>query len=714
MLSYPRCAAPLALALLLAACQKRTGPHAGGQAVTPAVVAANLNDNAIPETSQPFLEAARNSPIHWQAWDPKVLGDALQARRLVFAMVGSAQYPGCTEAMEAIDRDPYLIKRINEEFVPVLVDVDSCREAGMLTGLLCPEIKLPISFPFMLFLSPEGNEVTWRPVQYQPGMDLRGLFDKSADLVSRMWAESPDYVMKNSRLDHENRQKKVLRMEPPATEDQRTAYLRETTRQLVSLYDEDVGVLSGTGGLFPTGIIQCLASAGNNPDTPPDLAARCRVAVKNFSEILLRSPMVDALDGGIYSARRSLTWDLPLPYRACMTQGRAIRALASLHSATGDPLALEVAIGAARFSEREFATPDGLFSFQRLVGKQTPKDILWSQEQLEQVLSPEEAKLWKTVYSTTALGNLPSESDPKREFFRMNSLGVRVPWAEAATQQGLSAEQAAALRESARKKLLKARQERVPERKPCPLASAAPSFRMVSAYAALYTATGDAAWRTKALDLANRCRSHFSEGALLVESRSATPSPICDARAFTYALAIQAALDLAEITLDERWRLWAGDLATTVAERFVDPEGRLVEAFAESTPTKLRLEDRAMLFDDSTYGVMRMNLARLAALGQPPPPAISPLVSSIPSQTLSPVIYTDSILATSFARSRVILELPANASDEWKLAASRLPLDRIARLMGEGPKARLRLPDGGSRELNSPAELTSLGVPADK
>jgi hypothetical protein len=49
-------------------------------------------------------------------------------------------------------------------------------------------------------------------------------------------------------------------------------------------------------------------------------------------------------------------------------------------------------------------------------------------------------------------------------------------------------------------------------------------------------------------------------------------------RAFTYALPSRQRFDLAEITLDENWRIWAGDLATTRGRAVRQCDGRLLEA----------------------------------------------------------------------------------------------------------------------------------------
>jgi uncharacterized protein len=696
----------LALTSCLSSCGKdetAAGKHAG----PPPVIAPEMQVNQMTTGPQGLLAARKDSPVHWQQWEPAVLKRATDARRLVLILVGSAQYPGCVEALDMIDRDPKLVSRLNGEFLPVLADLDTARECGIAAGLLSIDGKTNIGFPFMLVLSPEGNEVAWRPILSGSGSDFREVFEKSTDLVAKMWADDPEFTLRNSKADHQKRVTQIIPPDAVADSTARDAFLIRMTRQLISQYEPDIGILSGTGGLFPLGSLQCLASSSHDPAIPADVAGRCREAVAAFSKHLLSSAMVDPLDGGLYSTRRGNSWDLPMTQRTCMTQARAARALVSLHASTGDPRSLEVARGAVKFAEDQFATADGLFSNQRQPVPTAMREQLWTREQIEAALTPQEAALWKALCGVQDLGNLAMEADPMREFFRMNSLAMRVPLAEAAAKAKVDPAQAAGLFESGRKKLLAARLARLPQPAPAAAGAASPSFRMVSAYSALFTATGETAWRDKALELAKRARATFSKENLLIEQGPPVPAAVADARAFTYALAIQASLDLAEVSLDDTWRLWAGDLATVVAEQFSDDAGRLLEARPASTPLKLPLMDRTMLFDDSTTGLMRMNAARLEALGQPPPPEMTKLVRSLPPVQTQPVVATDSILAASFGRSRVIVELPANPSPEWREAAAKLPLDRIARRIGKEGTVKIRRPDGSTMTPASPAELTT-------
>ena len=325
----------LALIATISGCRKGEAESTKA-ALPPPVIAPEMQVNQMASGPQGLLAARKDSPVHWQHWEPAVLKRAADARRLVVVLIGSAQYPGCLEALDAIDRDPELVSRLNAEFVPVLADVEVARECGIAAQLLGSETRMPVSFPFLLVLSPEGNEVTWRPIVYAPGNDFRKLFDGATDLIAKIWTEDADYNLRNSRTDHENRLKRISPADAAANAAAHDAFVVRNTRQLLSQYDADIGILSGTGGLFPLGSLQCLASASNDPAIAPDVAGRCREAVAAFGKHVLYSPMVDPLDGGVYSSRQANSWDLPMPQRTCTTQARAARALVSLHASTGD------------------------------------------------------------------------------------------------------------------------------------------------------------------------------------------------------------------------------------------------------------------------------------------------------------------------------------------------------------------------------------------
>ena len=62
-------------------------------------------------------------------------------------------------------------------------------------------------------------------------------------------------------------------------------------------------------------------------------------------------------------------------------------------------------------------------------------------------------------YGIKPLGNIPIEADPKRSYFRLNSLRAAVAPADAAAELGITPVEATALLESARQRLLVHRRE---------------------------------------------------------------------------------------------------------------------------------------------------------------------------------------------------------------------------------------------------------------
>ena len=93
--------------------------------------------------------------------------------------------------------------------MPVLVDGDASREIGLLSAELCSEIKTPVRFPLFLWLSPDGNPVSWIPVNGGDDSAVVTLFRKSNSMVVEMWRDDPEYVVTNSAADNAMRRERM-------------------------------------------------------------------------------------------------------------------------------------------------------------------------------------------------------------------------------------------------------------------------------------------------------------------------------------------------------------------------------------------------------------------------------------------------------------------------------------------------------------------------
>ena len=620
-----------------------------------------------------------SSPINWQPWTKGSLEMAKNSRRLVLAVIALPQQPSFAGVLKALSSDEATVAMINDTYVPVLIDGDASREMGILTADLCSEIGSGLQLPLMVWMTPEGNPVAWIPLPPVGAGSVTELFSQSHVMVSRMWVEDSDYVSLNSRMDQGNRRQRLLARlgdrelsEDPALDSQRAL------RQLTSLYDPLSRTFDEAGGLFPSGALDLLAMGATMETLPDDLRGKCQETLGYLLEDLLVSPMFDPLDGGVYNSRRGSTWALPGFYRDCAAQARVVVSLLNAYDATGDKRAFERAMGVLEFIETSYRTGDGLFSLGSGVIGNTG-DWLWRHEDVKEILSEDEMAVWVPASGMKEAGNLPSEVDPLRQFFRANGIAFVKSAEEVAASLSLDPDQANDSLERARKKLLSERDKRLDEIQRSGEANAMATFRVVSAYATAFRITGDIAYRELAAETLAKAKRHFSDGPRLKVYASDAPDSIVAGRAFVYGLAIQAALDVGAVTLDGTSLLWAGDLSSTVAEVFSTDE-YLRECPPSADLVGLPITDLAMLFDESTTGLLSMSESRLNSVGIPLVPSLKDRVSGLPLAAIdAPILHTDLIQASLIREHGVTYVFGKQASEKLKEAIARSPLKGVNR-----------------------------------
>jgi len=699
------------------ACRKAESVANKPDAPPAVATATELESNGITSLPGAIYRSQAKSPIHWQPWTRQTMERARNANRLVFAVVALPQHPGLQSVLTALADNPERVAAINGDYVPILIDGDASREIGILTTDLCLEIKRSLQLPLFIWMTPGGDPVAWIPVAPSGTTSVAELFNQSHLMVSRMWRDDFEYVVKNSRLDNANRRNRLgARKNTNVMSKQPGEDVLRGLRQLASCYDPVSRSFDEAGGLFPAGAIDLLATAAIHPGLPEETRTRCLETVRELLVDLLPSAMFDPLEGGVFSSRLKNSWALPGFYRDCVSQSRAAVALMNAHRATGDKRVLDKALGLISFAEKSYSTSEGVFS-AGMVEESNTSAWLWSVEEIEKELPPDDAAWWIRVTGMNGLGNLPSEVDPRREYFRSNSLGIAKSLEQIAADLSEPLETFAPRFERVRKTLLKVRNTRLGPLVGDDCSHAGATFRMVSAYAAAFTATGDEKFRERATMLLNKARTTFSDGPKLRMFSKETPNPIGEGRAFLYGLAMQAALDVAAVTSEKKWLDWSEDLATTAAELFTSAEF-LKECPDAATIIDLPVTDLSMLFDDSTAGLISFAECRLSVAERPLVGTFSALATPLPtSSVVRPILHTDLLQATLARENKVIIVMGEAISPELKLAAERLPMRMIQRRAGKAKdeipagSIKIILANGNTKLASTPAALAEATLP---
>jgi len=698
----------------LEGCRQKKTEHTG----PPPVVSAALQKNDLLDLGGPVYQSQAESVIRWQRWSKETFDHAREAKRLLLVVIVMPQQPAFQTVLATMARDPGMVKTLNEDYVPVLVDGEAAREMGLLTPRLAAEIDQPLELPMFLWMSHEANPVAWLPVPSRNPAGVAQTFNQSHEMVSRMWREDPDYVLQNSRLDNEGRRLRFANHHKNRTVSEKPAEDSvQAMRQLIALYDRFSRNIDEAGGLFPTGILDVLATGSSLTGVPQNIRERGAETVGDLLKDLMQSPMFDPLGGGVFSGRASQSWALPNFTRNCSDQARTAVTLMRCHQLTGDPEVLRRALDLLAFAERRFRTEDGLFVFGDFgTGRQ---DVwLWTVEEVEKTLGEREAKEWVAATGMKNLGNLPSEVDPTRKWFRANSLALVRPLAETAKSLGVPEEELAQRFEQSRQKLLTVRQERQTGKFIDTNPHVGANFRMVSAYAAAFCATGDEAYREKAVALLAKAKEKFYlDGKLTVYGKSADPAA-SEGRASHYALAVLAAQDVADITLAPS--AWLDELIAGSAAKFVG-ENYLKEVSDEAKIIDLPISDSEKTFDDTSGGLFAMARVRETAGGPQVESGLAGLAGKLVTNSVQkPILHTDMILAELIKNHAKQVICGTDLSPELRSAVERLPLQVIPRRLAKDsdgiPAGSVRVvsPDGSVKLISEPSALRQELLSATK
>jgi uncharacterized protein YyaL (SSP411 family) len=688
-------------------CGKRDKTVATPSATIPEI----LRENRLGQLDGPVYQSLASSSIPWQPWEKDVLKAASEAGRLVLAVVVMPQQQDYGVVLSNLEKEPEIARAITENYVPVLIDGEMVREMGLLVNSLCREIGQQLQMPAFIWMTPEGDPVACIPINGSNKEKIKRLFLQSHEMVDRTWKDGPDYVRKTSKENTAVRRQRLVEIANGITASSEPAVdVLSGVRQLLSYYDPVSRTLDETGGVFPLGQIDVAVASATLPGMPESLRRRGRETAIGMIEDLLTSAMFDPLEGGVFSGRRYRSWSLPAFGWNCPDQAKVAASLFRAYHVTRDEMTLERASNVMDFAERRFLGEDGLFRFGA-VNTLDPEKWMWTVTEIKEALPKQDARWWISATGMEELGNLSPEIDSSRRYFRMNTLSLRQSLEKTAAEIGADPSTFASTFRRSRDTLKEIREGRwkgIPDDQ-TPNASA--SFRMVSAYAAAFTATGNEIYRTKAKELLARSSKAFFSDGVLKSAVGRGASSVTDARAFAYALAAQAAQDTADITLDPALLAWAKTMALAVTTNFLR-DGALVEASSSSAVLDLPLIDSHRVYDDTTGGVFALMEARSIGAGGEFQESLKKLSRPLPiASTSAPVLHSDVMIAALVKHHSRTIVLGDGLSPEMAISVSRLPLQWFPRAYAKDsdgiPTGSVRVisPDGMGKLIANPADL---------
>ncbi|MBA2535119.1 MAG: thioredoxin domain-containing protein [Rubrobacter sp.] len=521
--------------------------------------------NRLANETSPYLLQHKDNPVDWYPWGEEALLRAREEDKPVLLSVGYSACHWCHVMERESFEDDETARMMNEHFVNIKVDREERPDIDSIYMAAVQAITRHGGWPMTVFLTPDG--APFYGGTYYPPVPSRGMPSFQQLLLSIVDA-------------YENRREEVLKNADAVRE-----YLRASTAALMP-EAEGVGteLLDSAAEALLAQLDGRYGGFGGAPKFPQ--AMNLEVLLRHHSRTGDRSALAGVeltcrrmANGGIYDhlgggfARYSVDAYWLVPHFEKMLYDNALlsRLYLETYQATGDVFYRRIAEETLDYVLRDMTSEEGGFYSAEDADSEgvEGKFYIWTPDELEAALDPDEASLAAHYWDVTEQGNFEGRS----------ILRVPHPPEAVADEFGLSGEELWERIVRIRDKLFAVREGRVrPGRDEKILAawnglmlrSFALAARVTGREDYLEAAVKNATFILEKLKEDGRIRRSYKDG------RARFNGYLED-----YAMVADGLVALYEATFETRWLVEADDLMDAVTELFWDEEKR---AFYD-TPT---------------------------------------------------------------------------------------------------------------------------------
>ncbi len=537
--------------------------------------------NRLARETSPYLLQHKDNPVDWYPWGEEALEKARAEDKPILLSVGYSACHWCHVMERESFEDEATAALMNEHFVNIKVDREERPDVDSIYMSAVQAMTRHGGWPMTVFMTPDG--APFYGGTYFPPVPSRGMPSFKQLLLSLADA-------------YTNRREEVLTSAENVRE-----FLRESTTASIPKSEVSEGLLTHAANALAGQIDNRFGGFDGAPKFPQ--AMNLEVLLRHhkrtgdhaaFSGVELTCRQM--ANGGIYDqlgggfARYSVDEYWLVPHFEKMLYDNALLARLYLeaYEATGDGFYRRIAEETLDYVMRDMTDPEGGFYSAEDADSEgvEGKFYVWTPEEIEGILEPEDAKLAERFWDVTERGNFEGK----------NILNVpRSPEAVAA-EFGLSTEELWRRIVAIRERLLAEREKRVrPGRDEKVLA--AWNGLMLRAFALAASVTGreeyrrvakkNAAFLLEKLMLDGRLRRSYKDGQARFNGYLED-----------YACVADGLVALYEATFETRWLREAGALADAILDLFwEEAEGAFYDTAADHEELVTRPRD---VYDNAT------------------------------------------------------------------------------------------------------------------
>ncbi|MFO7727544.1 MAG: thioredoxin domain-containing protein [Desulfonatronovibrio sp.] len=409
--------------------------------------------NSLQNESSPYLLQHAANPVDWLPWGEEAFALARKLDRPVFLSIGYSTCHWCHVMAHECFEDPEVADIMNKHLVCVKVDREERPDVDQIYMTACHLTGRPGGWPLSVFMTPDGEPFL-----------ITTVIPKFSDLGK---TGMKDLVPEIAQIWQSERQK-VLNASREITETLKTRFSRKPGKAVdqdlpdraldhfVGNYDHEHAGF-GTRPKFPSphNILFLLAVHQKK-----DNAQALNMALKTLDAMRLGG-LFDQVGFGFHRYSTDAQWILPHFEKMLYDQAMLVLAYTKGYSITKNKLLRSAALETIEYVRRDLLSPEGGFYSAENADSEGEegKFYVWTREEIEAVLDPEEFSLARKVFNIRDQGNFQDEATGK--YTGSNVLYMSKPLEELAGELDMDYAQLRGQVSEIRKKLFQARSKRV-------------------------------------------------------------------------------------------------------------------------------------------------------------------------------------------------------------------------------------------------------------
>jgi uncharacterized protein YyaL (SSP411 family) len=411
--------------------------------------------NRLQSETSPYLKQHSENPVDWQPWDDEAIASARELRKPILLSIGYSACHWCHVMAHESFEDPATAGVMNEHFVNIKVDREERPDLDKVYQLAHQLLTQQTGgWPLTAFLDPEtllpffaGTYFPKTPRHQLPSfvdllMRIRETYDRERDALSEQGDRISEILQ---RLNEETTESGI-----PGPE-----LIEEAHQKLVLQYDPVEGGF-GSAPKFPMPStvareLKYWAFESRNGQTR-DRRTSLDMVMTTLTK-MARGGIYDHIGGGFYRYATDKKWMIPHFEKMLYDNGQLLALYADALSIGPDELFRRAACETADWLLREMRHAEGGFYAALDADSEGQEGLfyLWRRDQIKRLLDPIEYLVVETLYGI----DKPANFEGRWNLHRYDA------WRSVVERLSLDREQADGALQSARAKLLAAREERV-------------------------------------------------------------------------------------------------------------------------------------------------------------------------------------------------------------------------------------------------------------